>query len=120
MPLDIEKGNRIFHKSLTLLENRWGLKINKAILIMETDFHDNLVLHLKNDIPTFQLVLGYMTEQLNELCTVPRGQMLVTCTKCNGTGEIVSAELNRLCCSKCQGGGLMLVIQAMENQNDGD
>lgn len=107
------QGQRVFHKSIGLLEERLGFKVKKAILLIETDFGDFQYM-LRNDISTFQMILTYFQKKLNEVAFLRFGSSLVRCDRClDGTGLVWLPSGQSETCPKCNGGGEMMVTIIM-------
>lgn len=112
-------GNRVFIKSIHLLEQRLKIKISNAILIIESDYGDH-EFKLKNNLPANVMLLNRtMANELTRLAT--KGQVsggIVLCSLCGGTGETLVTGILQTC-SKCKGGGKMVAMLDKTEKQDG-
>lgn len=108
-----ENANRVFLKSIGLLESRLGLKVKNAVMILDTDF-GNVELIFKDDPMILTLVERFLHQRMMRvILNNNQNGLVVTCSKCMGGGEVEEGGM-LITCSKCKGGGEVVRINSGE------
>lgn len=102
-----EVGQRIFGKCLALLQERLGLKIHNAILIVQTN--EGTFKYDKHDSPVENILLmqRYFNVELLRLSTdKAKENPSIQCQKCFGIGQLL-IQKSITNCPTCHGLGVM-------------
>lgn len=115
-------GQELFGKCITLLQQRLNIKINHAVLLIDSDF--GVHSFRLNDKLVENLILQEKVFHQDMIQLATKGQVsggIVTCPDCLGAGEgIRNGILTN--CARCRGGGqvvLMLNKTEINNENNG-
>jgi hypothetical protein len=105
--LDI--AGRLFRKTISLMEQRLHLKVNNAILIIETNKGEHM-LCLKDD--EYQNLI-MMSRQFHKKLINAVGRTryiagIATCSRCLGTG--LDTPNSYIPCKTCNGGGQVALV----------
>lgn len=83
----------------------YGILLHTDVRAVNSDlaeFHRHLSSHLKRLLPCRQ----QKAEKL-AACCIAKAKAGITCTRCNGHGDYLTAAGRRKECSRCQGSGIM-------------
>lgn len=102
-----EQGERIFLKCIGLFESRFRIKVKNAFLVIETD-NGNLEYVYRDDPYILLLLTRIVAAGVRGLIPIKQGGGMVNCDRCLGEGETIEGDI-LACCSKCKGGGKMMI-----------
>lgn len=115
-------AHRIFHKSIKLMEERIRAKVRHAVLLIETDYGDYTYEFGKdeNEATTLLLANRFVAEKATKMFIQRyKTAHLVMCQTCAGSGEVLRDGYILTACSRCKGGGqVVLTVQHTEDETN--